>query len=150
MCQEAGISGNFSNHSLRAYGATSMFQAGVPEKLIQQHTSHRTIDAPQQYERTSEAQLVDIFNTLSNSEKSNSARVSVSKETTSTFNHATSSLSNCPGNNMPPVILSGYSFTGYSIGFSRPASNVNNAAVSTDAVVEDILKGVNISDLLDD
>ena len=31
MCQEAGISGKFSNHSLRAYGASSMFQAGVPE-----------------------------------------------------------------------------------------------------------------------
>ena len=33
---------------------------------------------------------------------------------------------------------------------SGPASNVNNAAVSTDAVVEYVLKGVNISDLFDD
>ena len=150
MCQEAGISGNFSNHSLRAYGATSSFQAGVPEKLIQQRTGHRTIEALRQYERTSEAQLVDISNTLSNCEKSNSATVSVSKETTSTINHATSSLSNYPGSNMLPVILSGCSFTGCSIAFSGPASNVNNAAVSTDAVVEDVLKGVNINDLFDD
>ena len=52
MCQEAGISGNFSNHSVRAYGASSMFQAGVPEKLIQQRTGHRTLEALRQYERT--------------------------------------------------------------------------------------------------
>ena len=50
MCQEAGICGNFSNHSLRAYGASSMFQAGVPEKLIQQRTGHRTLEALRQYE----------------------------------------------------------------------------------------------------
>ena len=93
---------------------------------------------------------MDISNTLSNCAKSNLATVSVSKETTSTINHATSSVSNCPGNSMPPVILSGCSFTGCSIAFSRPASNVNNAAVSTDAVVEDVLKGVNINDLFDD
>ena len=41
MCQEAGLSTNFTNHSLRAYGATTLFQAGVPEKLIQQRTGHR-------------------------------------------------------------------------------------------------------------
>lgn len=93
---------------------------------------------------------MDISNTLSNCEKSNLATVSVSKETTSTINHAMSSLSNCPGNNMLPVILSGCSFTGCSIAFSGPASNMNSAAVSTDAVVEDVLKGVNISNLFDD
>ena len=93
---------------------------------------------------------MDISNTLSKCEKSNSATVSVSKETTSTINHATLSLSNCPGSNMLPVILSRCSFTGCSIAFSGPTLNVNNATVSTDAVVEDVLKGVNINDLLDD
>lgn len=38
MCQEAEISGKFTNHSLRAYGTSTMFQANVPEKLIQQRT----------------------------------------------------------------------------------------------------------------
>jgi len=36
MCAEAGITTNYTNHSLRAYGAITMYQAGVPEKLIKQ------------------------------------------------------------------------------------------------------------------
>ena len=36
MCAEAGIVSNYTNHSLRAYGATTTFQADVPEKLIKQ------------------------------------------------------------------------------------------------------------------
>jgi len=35
MCKEAEFN---DNYSLRAYGATKMFQAKVPEKLIQQRT----------------------------------------------------------------------------------------------------------------
>ena len=45
MCREAGISGNFTNHSLRAYGATTLFQGGCSEKLIQQRTRYRSIEA---------------------------------------------------------------------------------------------------------
>jgi len=36
MCEKAEIFGGYTNHSLRAYGATTLFQAQVPEKLIQQ------------------------------------------------------------------------------------------------------------------
>ena len=36
MCDEAGIVGNKSNHSLRVAGASSLFDAGVPERIIQQ------------------------------------------------------------------------------------------------------------------
>ena len=36
MCGEVGITTNYTNHTLRAYGATTMFQAGVSEKLIKQ------------------------------------------------------------------------------------------------------------------
>ena len=32
MCKQAGISGNKTNHSLRATGATKLYQTGVPEK----------------------------------------------------------------------------------------------------------------------
>ena len=42
MCAEAGIMGNFSNHSLRAYGATTLFQSSISKKLIQQRTGHQT------------------------------------------------------------------------------------------------------------
>ena len=36
-CEEAGITGK-SNHSLRATGASTMFAAGVPERIIQEVT----------------------------------------------------------------------------------------------------------------
>ena len=36
MCLEAGIQGNFSNHSLRASGATELFQSGVPNPRLHQ------------------------------------------------------------------------------------------------------------------
>ena len=39
MCQKAGIE-NRSNHSLRATGTTCLFNAGVPEKIIQKTTGH--------------------------------------------------------------------------------------------------------------
>ena len=31
MCSQAGLSTEFTNHSLRAYGVTSLFQAKIPE-----------------------------------------------------------------------------------------------------------------------
>jgi len=69
----------------------------------------------------------------------------VSKETTSSVSNATSTL-NCAGNGMPTIVLSGCNFAGCSLAFSGPASNVNNS----NAVVEDVLKDVNISDIFDD
>ena len=56
-----------------------MFQASVPDKLIQQQTGHRSLPVLHHYERNSEAQLLDISNVLSNHEGS-------------------STLSNIPGN----------------------------------------------------
>ena len=51
MCKEAGISGNKTNHSLRATGATAMFAAGVPEKLVKSVTGHKSTKALELYER---------------------------------------------------------------------------------------------------
>ena len=34
LCKEAGFSGNFKNHSLRASSATRLFQQGVEEQLV--------------------------------------------------------------------------------------------------------------------
>ena len=56
MCQEAGIQGKKTNHSLRATGASAMFNAGVPEKLIRSVTGHRS-NALQLYERPTNEQL---------------------------------------------------------------------------------------------
>ena len=40
MCEEAGLSEHKTNHSLRVTGATSLYNAGVPEREIQQRTGH--------------------------------------------------------------------------------------------------------------
>ena len=38
MCKEAGIDGRKTNHSLRVSGATNLYAAGAPEKIIQART----------------------------------------------------------------------------------------------------------------
>ena len=50
MCLQAGISGNKTNHSLRATGATRLYEKGAPEKLIQERTGHRSLEALRAYE----------------------------------------------------------------------------------------------------
>ena len=55
MCSEAGI-GQRTNHSLRATGATALFQANVPERIIQKTTGHGSRDSLQTYERISTKQ----------------------------------------------------------------------------------------------
>ena len=64
MCFEAGVEGNKSNHSLRAYAATELFQAGIPEKVIQDRTGHRSLDGLRKYERISEKQKEEACKAL--------------------------------------------------------------------------------------
>ena len=45
MCAHAGIEGNKTNHSLWATGASELFHANVPEKMIQKRTGHRSVVA---------------------------------------------------------------------------------------------------------
>ncbi len=52
ICAEAGV-GKKTNHSLRASGASAMFEAHVPEKIIQKTTGHRSLEALCTYERVS-------------------------------------------------------------------------------------------------
>ena len=40
LCEQAGIEGKFTNYSLRASGATTLFQSDAPEKVIQEFTGH--------------------------------------------------------------------------------------------------------------
>ena len=44
MFNEIGI-GDKTNHSLRATGASILFQSNVPEKIIQERTGHRSLKA---------------------------------------------------------------------------------------------------------
>ena len=64
MCGEAGVEGNKTNHSLRATGATTLFRASVPEKLIQQRTGHRSVEALRQYEHTTTSQHEKVSKVL--------------------------------------------------------------------------------------
>ena len=75
MCKATGLE-KFTNHSLRAYGITTMYQAGVSEKLIQQRTGHRSLDVLRKYERTSDVQLLDVSNVISGNRPTGSDAVS--------------------------------------------------------------------------
>ena len=67
MCKVADIKGNITNHSLRASSATQMYDStsGVPEKMIQERTGHRSLEALRMYERTSERQHQAVSAVLS-------------------------------------------------------------------------------------
>lgn len=57
--EQAGFSGHFTNHSLRATAATRLYDAGVDEQLIAEKTGHRS-SAVRSYKRTQDAQLVKV------------------------------------------------------------------------------------------
>ena len=63
MCREAGIAEKKTNHSLRATGASALFTAGMPEKLIRDVTGHRS-NALQLYERPSLQQKQEVSRVL--------------------------------------------------------------------------------------
>ena len=67
MCERAGVERK-SNHSLRATGATEMFAANVPEKLIQSRTGHRSLEALRLYERPSHEQHQAVSKVLTSAE----------------------------------------------------------------------------------
>ncbi len=64
MCNRAGILER-TNHSLRATGATELYNAGVPEKIIKERTGHRSLECLRMYERTSDKQQDAVSRILS-------------------------------------------------------------------------------------
>ena len=64
MCAEAGVAGKKTNNSLRAYAATELFNTGIPEKVIQERSGHRSLEGLRKYERVSEQQRQDAYKTL--------------------------------------------------------------------------------------
>ena len=56
MSVRAGFEQYKTNHSLRAIGASALFSAGVPEKIIQKNTGHRSLEALRLYEHVSAEQ----------------------------------------------------------------------------------------------
>ena len=147
MCQEAGLPEIYTNHSLRAYGATTLFQGKVPEKIIQQRTGHKSINSLRQYERTTETQLLDVSNVLSNNDKLKTA-VSVAQGNDYSTNRANVMVQS--KSLRKPVaatmILSGCNFTNCSIAFSGSVGDEN---ASTDHF-DDLLEGISIDQLCGD
>ena len=79
MCAEAGIARK-TNHSLRATGATTMFQNSVPERVIQKVTGHRSLEALREYERVSIDQHKQVSKILmTNVKKTESVSASETK-----------------------------------------------------------------------
>ncbi|XP_065882477.1 zinc finger MYM-type protein 2-like [Dysidea avara] len=157
MCNKAGISGGFTNHSLRAYGATALFQAKVPEKLIQQRTGHRSLESLRQYERTSESQLVEVSNVMAGSSKdwnpdTSSDHVAVSKHQPGIVSPTIqSSYGNdamlMPRN--PTFILNNCTFSGSSVSFAGTTVQQTKAVkeINEQRIVQETLQGVNMDDI---
>ena len=47
LFKTAGINGHFTNHSLRATAATSLYEQGMDEQLIMERTGHRSVEGKQ-------------------------------------------------------------------------------------------------------
>ena len=71
MCKAADIKGHKTNHSLRATGATELYTAGVPEKIIKERTGHRSLECLRMYERTSTKQHKAVSRVLSSTSGTN-------------------------------------------------------------------------------
>ena len=51
LFEEAGVSGHFTSHSLRAKAATRVFDAGIDEQLIMHCTGHSSAVGVRSYKR---------------------------------------------------------------------------------------------------
>ena len=91
MCMNAGISGNKTNHSLRSFGVTEMFTSKLPEKVIQERSGHRSLDALRVYEKTDDRQLIDVSRVLSCSNQPNLIECSQSTNNSVVVTQATQS-----------------------------------------------------------
>ena len=65
MCGEAGLVGNFTNHSSRATAITRMYDAGLPEKSIMQRSGHRSVEGVRAYQREDPNNKLAVSNVLS-------------------------------------------------------------------------------------
>lgn len=79
MCAAAGIEGKFTNHSLRATGATALFQSEAPEKVIQEFTGLRSVKALRQYEKVASQQKQAACNILNGGAPARSFSTEVEK-----------------------------------------------------------------------
>ena len=140
MCKEAGIQGKKANHSLRATGASALFNAGVPEKLIRDVTGHRS-KALELYECPSLDQLKAVSRVLLHGR-------SFEKEN---FNPKPPSILSCNKHNNPDVfgsLFSGLSNCTVTISPQNLIDIVGTSGSSSE--VSSALNGISLEQILED
>lgn len=70
MCKMANIEGVKTNHSLRVSGASALFEAGIPEQIIQSRTGHRSLESLRVYEQVTNELNLNVSKILSGTTKS--------------------------------------------------------------------------------
>ena len=118
---------NNTNHSLRAYAASEMFQKGVPETLIMQRTGHKSLEALRKYESASDLQVARVSDTLScvatkvESKEVESKQVSVKHQVEAPVSQSASALS--------AFSLSGCNFQNCTVNFVSPSTSSTSKCV---------------------
>ena len=64
MCKLGNIKGHKTNHSLRSTGATELYKAQVPKKIIQERTGHRSLECLRMCKCTSDKQQEGVSKIL--------------------------------------------------------------------------------------
>ena len=93
MCQDSGIEPQ-TNHSLRATGVTSLFNSGVPKKLIKDISGHLSDEALQMYERPSQHAVARVL--ASRDETSFQAQMNQLSVSSTSNQQQTSYSTSCP------------------------------------------------------
>lgn len=88
MCKQAGLVGNFTNHSIRATAITRMYDSGLAEKMIMKRSGHRSSEGVRAYQRENASAVVKVSNALSSSR----SLVANTGEASSTCNDQTDSV----------------------------------------------------------
>uniref|UniRef100_A0A1X7VAL7 ZMYM2-like/QRICH1 C-terminal domain-containing protein n=1 Tax=Amphimedon queenslandica TaxID=400682 RepID=A0A1X7VAL7_AMPQE len=87
MCLKAGVGAEKSNHSLRVAGTSSLFAAGVPEKLIQSRTGHVSLTALRKYGRITDEQELAVSKILTGDDDTYEKALKCSKDMSMTLSH---------------------------------------------------------------
>ena len=67
MCKQAGLVGDFTNHSIRATAVTRMYESGLTEKMIMKRSGHRSTDGVRAYQREDASAQIKVSNALTSS-----------------------------------------------------------------------------------
>ena len=158
MCKEAKIEGQFTDHSLRATGATELFRNNVPEKAIQEFTGHRSIKYLRQYEKPSMQQKMCASNILTRCDEEHSTNGTThSSKDVLHYKPSLPSVSSHSDNSVPT--FSTMQFPSFAPVFSNqgavnftvnicPSGVINHTKDKDDIDYDKLIDGIQLEDLL--